>query len=64
MSNISMTYPTKTMSVLDMSKTVRDLKEEIPQKSVMSCPLCKNTSIEIVSRCATCQVCGWSLCNA
>ena len=34
------------------------------QKSVMSCPLCGNTSIEIVSRCATCKICGWSLCNA
>ena len=58
MSNISMTFPTKTL-------TVQPPKEdEIPQKSVMSCPLCKNTAIEIVSRCATCKVCGWSLCNA
>ena len=58
MSNISMTYPTKTKSVLSPEEA------EIPQKSIMSCPLCKNTSIEIVSRCVTCKICGWSLCNA
>jgi hypothetical protein len=39
-------------------------EEETVQKSVMSCPLCKNTQLEIVSRCATCKVCGWSLCSA
>jgi len=39
----------------------KDLK---PQKSVMTCPLCSNTAIEIVSRCATCKICGWSVCGA
>ena len=38
--------------------------DEIIQKSVMTCPLCGNQSIEIVSRCATCKICGWSVCSA
>ncbi len=65
MPNISMMHPTKTV-IVDMSKVVHELKEEIPQKTIniMFCPACKNSSIEIVGRCATCLVCGWSLCNA
>ncbi len=80
MSNISMTYPTKTITVKNPEEepqkifnTLSEVKktyfpnrelEVVIQKSVMSCPLCKNTSIEIVGRCATCKVCGWGMCNA
>ena len=68
MSNVIEILLTETLATehANMSEVVRDLKEEIPQKSVgvIFCPSCKNTSIEIVGRCATCLVCGWSLCNA
>lgn len=40
------------------------LEQEEKIKSVMSCPLCSNTAIEIVGHCATCKICGWSLCSA
>jgi hypothetical protein len=51
------------------SKPELDLEPEkvpvpVPIKSVMTCPLCKSQAIEIVSRCATCKACGWSICNA
>ena len=66
MPNISMTHPTNTATVkdLDMYKVILDLKEEILQKSVMSCPVCTSIAIKIVGRCATCKVCGWSFCSA
>lgn len=52
------------MKFADKNFVYEPKEEETPQKSVMSCPLCKNTTLEIVSRCITCRVCGWSLCNA
>ena len=80
MSNISMTYPTKTITVKNPEEepqkifnTLSEVKktyfpncelEVVIQKSMMSCPLCNNTAIEIVGRCATCKVCGWSFCSA
>lgn len=52
------------MKFADKNFVYEPEEEETPQKSVMTCPVCKNRAIEIVSRCATCKVCGWSVCSA
>jgi predicted RNA-binding Zn-ribbon protein involved in translation (DUF1610 family) len=54
----TMTFETKSQLV-----SAPQADEEMPQKSVMTCPSCGNTAIEIVSRCATCRICGWSVCS-
>ena len=56
----AMTFEVKPNTTLT---PVVEQKDE-PIKSVMTCPLCGNTAIEIVSRCATCKICGWSVCSA
>jgi predicted RNA-binding Zn-ribbon protein involved in translation (DUF1610 family) len=43
-------------------------KEKIEDKpkessSVKECPLCGEETLVIVSRCATCMSCGYSLCS-
>jgi uncharacterized ferredoxin-like protein len=58
-----------------MTKTFHSLSEvketyfpkrdvEFIRKSMMTCPLCGNHSIEIVNHCATCKICGWKGYNA
>lgn len=43
---------------------MKSKEDENTQKSIISCPACGNQAIEIVSRCATCKICGWSICSA
>jgi len=54
-----------TFEVIENNETAAlKQQDDEPTKSIMVCPLCGNHAIEIVSRCATCKICGWSICNA
>ena len=55
---------TFTFEVKPKQELINQGEQEEPIKSVMTCPLCGNHAIEIVSRCATCKICGWSVCSA